>query len=152
MEIYKIYCLKNEEGKIMYIGQTRRTLCERLKEHHKKFKHRKKYTIHLLEETPDLSKADELETYYIKKYNTVENGENITYGKGTKGLGANKTSFKKGNTYGGVGKKKVKCIETGIVYESIGECSKKLNLSRNKISDVCNKKRKSTGNLHFEFA
>ena len=83
---------------------------------------------------------------YINKYDTVENGENITMGKGRKGLGANKTSFKQGNDYGGVGKKKVKCIETGVVYDSIAECSKELNLNRNKISDVCNKRRKSTGN------
>ena len=151
MKIYKIYCLKNEEGKITYIGQTSRTLRERLSEHRKKFKHRRKYTIHLLEETSNPKNADELETYYINKYDTVENGENITMGKGRKGLGVNKTSFKQGNDYGGVGKKKVKCIETGVVYDSIAECSKELNLNRNKISDVCNKRRKSTGNLHFEF-
>lgn len=35
MKIYKIYCLKNEEGKITYIGQTSRTLRERLSEHRK---------------------------------------------------------------------------------------------------------------------
>ena len=151
MEIYKIYCLKNEEEKIVYVGQTSRDLEVRLGEHHRKFNHRKNYTIHLLDKTNNKDRADELETYYIKQYNTVENGENITYGKGTRGLGANKTSFKKGNNFGGVGKKKVKCIETGIIYESIAQCAKELNLNPKKISDVCNKKRKTTGKLHFEF-
>ena len=90
--IYRIYCLKNELNKIVYVGQTSRDLEVRLGEHKRRFENRKNYTIHLLEEVIDPNKADELETYYINKFDTVINGENITYGKGTKGLGKNKTS------------------------------------------------------------
>lgn len=149
--IYRIYCLKNELDEIVYVGQTNRELSVRLSEHKRRFENRKYYTIHLLEETTDLDKANELETYYIKKYNTVENGENITYGKGTKGLGANETSFKKGNTFCKMGTKKVEFIETGEIFDSITECSKKLNLDASNISAVCKGKRKSTGNKHFRF-
>ena len=149
--IYRIYCLKNQNEKIVYVGQTQRELQARLNQHKTTHINRKDYTIHLLEETNDLNKANELETFYIIKYNTVENGENITYGKGTLGLGANPTSFQENNTFGYLGTKKVKCIETGTVYNSLTECANELELNISKISAVCRGKRKSTGNLHFEY-
>ena len=93
--IYRIYYLKNKENKVVYVGQTRRDLETRLRDHRKKFPNRKDYTIHLIAETNDKNIANELETFNIKRFDTVNNGENITYGKGTKGLGVNKTSFKK---------------------------------------------------------
>lgn len=149
--IYRIYCLKNKLNKVVYIGQTNRNLKTRLSEHQRKFEHRKDYTIHLLEEISDIKKADELETHYIIKYDTVKNGENVTYGKGRKGLGPNKTSFKKDNIYCKMGTKKVECIETGEIFDSLSECSKQLNLNISNISDVCKGKRKSTGGKHFRF-
>ena len=136
---------------MVYVGQTKRGLKERFKEHVKVYKHRAKYTIHLIEATNNQKKADEIETYYIKKYDTVKNGENITFGKGTKGLGANKTSFKKRNLYGKMGTKKVQCIETGETFESITECAKQLKLNPSHITAVCKGKRKSTGHKHFKY-
>jgi hypothetical protein len=47
--------------------------------------------------------------------------------------------------------KAVICLETGKVYTSAREAAKELNLQYSKISLVCNKKRSTTGNLHFEF-
>jgi len=47
--------------------------------------------------------------------------------------------------------KPVICLETGIVYPSARCAAKELGLQYSKISLVCNGKRKSTGNLHFEF-
>lgn len=149
--IYRIYCLKNELNKIVYVGQTSRDLEVRLGEHKRRFENRKNYTIHLLEEVIDPNKADELETYYINKFDTVINGENITYGKGTKGLGKNKTSFKKGNKYCKMGTKKVECIETGEIFNSIRECAEYFNLNEKRISDVCRGVRKTTGKKHFRF-
>ena len=149
--IIKIYYLKNEFGKIVYVGQTRRNLKVRLDEHKRRYKNRENYTIHLITEVETIKEADELETYYINKFDTVKNGENITYGKGRKGLGDNNTSFKKGNNFSNPIKKKVKCIETGKIYNSIIECAKDLNLRANNISEVCNGRRKSTGKKHFVF-
>lgn len=150
--LYRIYCLKNEDNEVVYVGQTNRELDVRLKEHHRRFENRKTYKIELIDEVYSSEEADRIETYYIKLFDTVCNGDNTTYGKGTKGLGANGTSFKKGNNLCKMGTKKVKCIETGILYESLTECAKELNLSVKAISDVCRGRRKTTGKLHFEYA
>lgn len=68
-------------------------------------------------------------------------------------MGANKTSFKEGNELWKLrnNTKKVKCIETGIIYNSIKECAEDLNLNASKISDVCHGRRKTTGKKHFCF-
>ena len=155
MMLYRIYCLKNQFDEVVYVGQTVRELECRLSEHKRRFPNRENYTIHLLEEVETVEMADELETKYIIEYDTVNNGENITYGKGRKGLtglNATKSSFKKGNTFGKLGTKKVECIETGEIFDSITECANKLNLNPSKISAVCKGKRKSTGKKHFRYA
>ena len=54
--------------------------------------------------------------------------------------------IKKNNTQ----KKKVMC-SNGIIYESINDAAKKLNLCQSNISSVCRGKRKKTGNLFFKF-
>lgn len=146
---YRIYCLKNKEGKIVYIGMTTYVLEERLGGHIKKYKHRKNYSIELIRETTCKDEAKKLETYYIDLYDTVNNGENITYGMGRKNLGANKTSFKKNNGFGKICKYKILCIETGDVG-SAKELAEKLNLNRHRIYDVCNGRRKSHKNLTFK--
>ena len=48
-------------------------------------------------------------------------------------------------------KKEVKCIETGIIYESIIDASNKTGINDNSISKCCNKKQNTAGNYHFEF-
>lgn len=47
--------------------------------------------------------------------------------------------------------KRVICLETGEIFDSLSECSKKLNINQQSLSMVCNKKYKTTGGLHFEF-
>jgi len=48
-------------------------------------------------------------------------------------------------------KKKVLCIETGIVYESISDASRKMNISISEISNACNRKRKQAKKYTFKF-
>lgn len=48
-------------------------------------------------------------------------------------------------------KRKCLCIETQQIFNSITEASKSLSLSPSKITEVCQGKRKTTGNLHFKF-
>ena len=146
----RVYCLKNELNEIVYIGQTKLPLDERYKQHCKVYPHRKSYTIHLLHESDDKNLIDYLETYYIRLYDTFEYGENNNFGKGQKGMGPLKTSFKNNNTFGKLGTKKVLCIETNIIYNSVKEASEKLNLKANNISAVCNGRQKSTGGYHFK--
>lgn len=46
---------------------------------------------------------------------------------------------------------KCKCIETGKIYNSFAEASRKCNINADKISNCCNKKQKTAGGLHWEF-
>lgn len=48
-------------------------------------------------------------------------------------------------------KKKVKCIELNIIFNSSYDASKVLNLSQGAISNVCSGVRKTSGNYHFEW-
>ena len=55
------------------------------------------------------------------------------------------------NTTGCKGKK-VRCIETGIVYKSANQASKANNICATLIADVCKGKWKAAKGLHFEYA
>lgn len=47
--------------------------------------------------------------------------------------------------------KKVLCVETGIVFESVNEASRKTSIFHYNISMVCNGKRKTAGGYHWKF-
>ena len=47
--------------------------------------------------------------------------------------------------------RKVRCIETGEIFDNIQQASEKLGIIHQNISRVCNGKRKSTHGLHFEY-
>lgn len=47
--------------------------------------------------------------------------------------------------------KKIICITTNTIYDSMTEASLKLGLNQSKISMVCNNKRKSTGGFRFKY-
>ena len=49
-------------------------------------------------------------------------------------------------------RKKVICIETEEVYDSVKEAHKQTGISMTGISLCCNEKRKSAGGLHWKFA
>ena len=48
-------------------------------------------------------------------------------------------------------RKKVLCVETNIIYDSITEASLKTGTSTSKISSCCNGKRKTTGGYHWKY-
>ena len=48
-------------------------------------------------------------------------------------------------------KKPVKCIETGIVYESISAASQEQGIGFASIQRVCNNLQKTAGGFHFEY-
>lgn len=47
--------------------------------------------------------------------------------------------------------KKIRCIETGEVFESATAAAKEMNISRGNISSTCSGRRKMAGGYHFEF-
>ena len=48
--------------------------------------------------------------------------------------------------------KKVLCVETGTIYDSIKECAETLNLKATHITRVCKGKRQTTGGYHWKYA
>ena len=49
-------------------------------------------------------------------------------------------------------KRKVKCLQNGIIYSSLKEAGKALNVQPNKIGEVCSGKRKTTKGFTFSYA
>ena len=47
--------------------------------------------------------------------------------------------------------KPVRCIETGVIYESAVQAEKETSALASKISSVCRGKQKITGGFHWEF-
>lgn len=47
--------------------------------------------------------------------------------------------------------KKVECIETGIVYDSVREAERQTGINHSNISLACNEKRKTAGKYHWRF-
>lgn len=48
-------------------------------------------------------------------------------------------------------KKKVICIETGVVFESLSEASKMTNINRGNISNVCTGRQEKAGGYHWKY-
>lgn len=110
MEI-KIYKITNINNNKVYIGQTTRSLKTRMYDHIAKANSgmqrklqkaivefgKEKFKIEQICICSDAKTADELELYYIKKYNSIENGYN------TRNLAAG--SFNRGSQNGMYGKK-----------------------------------------------
>ena len=47
--------------------------------------------------------------------------------------------------------KPVICVETGVIYASLGEAAEKTGIDRSHLSAVCNGRRKTTGGYHWRF-
>lgn len=86
-----VYIITNTVNGKVYIGQTRKALSERMRHHFSKYETcrklkeaieqygEKSFTYSVLELVP-FSKLNEREAYFIKKYNSIENGYNIKEG------------------------------------------------------------------------
>lgn len=117
---------------------------------------------------------DDLEKYYINKYqsNNPEYGYNLEGGgitghttadttralrsemqKGNKNMCGVKLSdeWKEHLAQAQPHRKKIVCVETGIIYDSFADAARKTGLNRTKIVSVCTGKRKTTGGLHFKY-
>lgn len=166
-KIYTIYCLTNYINKKKYIGVTSRTIQKRINSGYydnKSFLHDiKKYGWKNFEKkalytTNDKEEAYNKEKYYIKFYNTIENGYNSQTG-GYKNFESIKiqgkhlsplTEFKKGihSKAHLVIMQPVLCVETGIKYESIKQAESELSLHH--IWDCIKGKRNKCGGYHWE--
>lgn len=147
---YKVYCLKDINGNVKYVGMTSRSLHDMWINHCKVYKHRKNYIIELIHQYDRKDDAVKAETFFIKYYDTVNNGENISYGVGRLGLGATDTSFKAGNLYGTIPTHYFICNETGDVGTA-KELSELLGCYLHHIYDVAKGTRKTTHGYTFSY-
>lgn len=64
---------------------------------------------------------------------------------------SNQTKKKISQSCKGLGCKKVICVETGMIYDSILEAQKTLSKKSNHISECCQGKRKTAGGYHWKY-
>lgn len=123
----------------------------------------------------DDGELDSLEMYFIDKYKTVETGYNKSIGRTENGGNIQSEDTRKKASLAKIGnqymkgkklseewkmhlseaqphKKRIRCIDTGEVFESFADAARKTGLNRSKIVSVCTGSRKSTGGMRFEYA
>ena len=89
-----------------------------------------------------------------KENNHVENLEwcsreyNINYGERTQ---KTKNKIKDFNIETGKPKRKVRCIETGIVFESINEASRHYNINQSNLIKCLKGRKETCGGYHWEY-
>ena len=139
------------------------------------------FTHEILEENLTLEQANEREEYYIKFYNSIENGYNLLSG-GQNRLASEETKQKMSNTRKGVPhslehsqaiskaltgykqteehkrnnrmaqhRKPVQCIETGEMYDSLAEAERQTGIFGESISRQIKGQQKTTKGLHWRF-
>ena len=153
---FVIYGFENKINHKMYIGQTQRTLKERIKQHLRDDLcvdlSIKKYGIGnfhviVLEECKTLEELNEREIYWIKRLNCkTPNGYNRTDGgEGSKGYTHTSEEISK-NAF----KRAVRCVETGEIFPSIKSAAAWANGSSACILYACKNGTKSAG-YHWRY-
>lgn len=181
-----IYQLRNTRNGKRYIGQSK-NISHRKSCHFydlKNNRHRCKDLQVAYNENPEsivfevickcgVEELDDLERFFIEKYDTVKAGYNLASGgitgarhspesiqlmserkMGNKCMCGIRLSdeWKKHLSLSQPHKKRIECVETGILYESFADAARKTGLNRTKIVSVCTGKRKTTGGFHFRYA
>ena len=150
--MYKVYKHTNLINGKSYIGITSQKVYKRWHPDHyisckrfyaaiqefgwQNFSHKVLYEVDTKEE------ANRLEKEMIIQYKTTEAafGYNISFG----GIGGDNGGSEKQ-------RKKVLCVETGVIYESIKEASRQTGIDNSGISKVCRGVRKTAGGYHWQY-
>ena len=87
--------------------------------------------------------------YTFKFYNETNNTNELTVNELNQSIELK--DFKPDFTITENNKKRILCIETNEVFNSIGEASRKLKIDRSSIGKVCNNKLRSAGGYTFKY-
>ena len=150
--MYTIYIIKQNE-KAFYVGKTT-NFKRRMYEHRYRRKLDESFQFIILEEKLTQEDAKIREEYYIEKYNTFENGWNRTAGEGTRKVKTKQGDgrFSKGNQAAKNRKlKRVLCVETGKVYDSVKECAEAIDGKEFSVYNVCRDQNKTYKKMHFKY-
>ena len=131
MNKFQIYIIRNDVNGKVYIGQTTQKLSIRFSQHyrHKESKvgramqdiGKHHFSISLLDDSAsNLEELLEKERYYIKKFNSIENGYNTTM-QATSGRISSRKSF-------------ITYLDNNV-YHMLKECSDKTSVPISKILD-----------------
>lgn len=178
MNMYLIYRFTSKTSNKSYIGLTSKTIEQRWLGHCQESKRRQKYHFHraiaaygiedwsseiLMSNIPTLDEANKWEMHFIKKYRTFEPDVGYNMTLGGDGCRANESTKKKlseklkgrkdckGIPHPGK-RKKVICLTTGILYESLKKAEEITGISGSNICQCCLGKRKTAGNMEWKFA
>ena len=165
--IYKIENLVN--GKI-YIGQSKQ-IRQRWTEHKKELRHNRHRNEYLqrawnkygeenfkhevLELCPE-EDLDDMECYYIKLYDSFNNSKGYNLTSGGKRRKEYSASTREKLRINGTGSnnpnsKKVICLETKKIYESMAQAGEDYNIDYTNIYRCCNLMRYTTAGVHWMF-
>lgn len=141
--MYCVYCYINNINNKRYIGQTkdvkRRCKISNYKGCTKFYRALQKYglenfTFVILEDNLSLEEANKKEEYYISLFNTVEDGYNLKSG-GLNNVYSTESRQKMSNSCSS--KRKIQCVETGIIYDSAKEIERQLGFANTNIISAC---------------
>ena len=150
--MYTIYLIKRYE-EVLYVGKTV-NFTRRRYEHTYRRKLDKSYSFEIIKTDLSNEEAKSLEEYFINEYDTFKNGWNRTAGEGSRRVSTKNGDgrFVKGNKIFSLReKKKVLCVETGEIFESVKECADYMGIFESGIYQVCNGSNKTYKKMHFEY-
>lgn len=142
--IYKIYCLKDQNGEIRYVGYTTLSAARRMCEHRHSHPERKGYTFHVIDVFDNKREALEAERFYI---NLLSPPENVAPGQGYPAslVEGRKVSHKRAS-------KRVYCPELEQYFPSVNQAASDTGSNRNHVKDCCLGRRNTTNGYHFQYA
>lgn len=157
MNEYCIYCHTNTITGKKYIGQTHNYKKRCVPSNYKgcvKFYHAiqkygwENFTHEILEDKLTLEEANKKEEYYIKFYNTIEDGYNLKSG-GLNNKLSEESRKKISNKI--LTKKQIICIETQIIYPSALEIERQLGYANSNIIACCKGKLHTAYGFHWSY-
>ena len=139
---------------------------EKMSKNMKKLWGNKEYKEHMIEMHKGKKVTSETKKKMSKSNNRYWKGKHLSdeikekisksrknktaWNKGTKGImKPNRTSFKNGEIHSIT--KRVECVETKIIYETINSASRELGINATSIINVCKGKQKIAGGYHWRY-
>lgn len=146
--LYLIYKISNNINGKTYIGETRTSVEHRWNQHCNKKSNclklkraiqkygKENFSVEQIDHAHNKDEAFQKERFWIDFYNSIDQGYNI---------------LPSGYSCNGKEAKKVYCIETKEIFDSVGVCARKLNASVSLVTNCCKGRRHSCKGFHICF-